>query len=51
MILDKQHTSTAMPVDSENMKGFEVDGSIPDRYQGSAGEQMELAQKTQRHVC
>jgi hypothetical protein len=26
-----------MPLDQEDMKGFEVDGSIPTKYRGSAG--------------
>lgn len=30
-----------MQLDQEDMKGLEVDGTIPDRYRGSAGEQID----------
>jgi len=51
MLPDKQHNPMAMPLDSEDMKGFEVDGSIPDRYRGSAGEQMNLPHIAQECTC
>jgi hypothetical protein len=36
------HTTT-MPLDQEGMKGYDVDGTIPDRYLGSAGGLLSLS--------
>ena len=43
MIPDRQPNSTTMPFDQEGMKGYEVDGTIPDRYLGSAGELLSVS--------
>ena len=37
MDFERQTKPTTMPVDQEDMKGYEVDGSIPAKYRGSAG--------------
>jgi hypothetical protein len=37
MDFERQTKPTIMPVDQEDMKGYEVDGSIPTKYRGSAG--------------
>jgi hypothetical protein len=37
MDFERQSKPAAMPVDQEEMKGYEVDGSIPTKYRGSAG--------------
>jgi hypothetical protein len=37
MDFERQIKPAAMPVDQEDMKGYEVDGSIPTKYRGSAG--------------
>jgi hypothetical protein len=37
MIPDRKPNTTTMPLDQDGMKGYEVDGAIPERYLGSAG--------------
>jgi len=41
MDFERQAKPAAMPVDQEEMKGYEVDGSIPTKYRGSAGRHCE----------
>jgi hypothetical protein len=43
MIPDRQLNATTMPLDQEGMKGYDVDGAIPERYLGSAGELLSLS--------
>ena len=37
MDFERQDKPTGMPANQEGMKGYEVDGSIPNKYRGSAG--------------
>jgi len=39
MDFERQSKPADMPADQEEMKGHEVDGSIPTKYRGSAGRQ------------
>lgn len=42
MDFERQANVATMPPDQEDMKGFEVDGSIPTKYRGSAGKHWTL---------
>lgn len=37
MDFERQAKPSTMPIEQEEMKGYEVDGSIPNKYRGSAG--------------
>jgi hypothetical protein len=42
MDFERQANPATMPLDQEDMKGFDVDGSIPTKYRGSAGKNWTL---------
>ena len=46
MDFERQTKPAVMPIEQEDMKGYDVDGSIPTKYRGSAGRHI---QKT--HSC
>ena len=41
MDFERQAKPATMPVEQEEMKGYEVEGSIPTKYRGSAGKHLE----------